>query len=402
MVDPKGNNDTNKELIEALKTEEEYEYEEKKDGKFVNLKLKKILFFLIIITILLIIVLWLFSLTSSKEKDDYSKYEDKMISAAKNYYKVNKSSLPEKNQSSEITLDKLIELKYLANYSQLKSCTGSVTVENVDNSYQYTSYLDCEDKYSSKVLVNKLISSDNIVTSDSGLYSMNNEYVYRGEEPNNYVSFGDRLWRIVKIDSNKDIVLITKDFYYYSNIWDDRYNSDIQRDYGYNIYEKSRIKEFLDDVYTNSINNIVNEKYDIRILSKKNASKLLGYKLCIGKVDINQTVNNNTYECSRVLENTKLGLLTVSDYVNASTDSNCKTPDSISCKNYNYLVKQASWWLVSGSNSSTYEAYLVNSTGVIEKAKTSRTARIRPVIHLSSNTRYTSGKGTFNKPYVIK
>ena len=138
------------------------------------------------------------------------------------------------------------------------------------------------------------------------------------------------------------------------------------------------------------------------ILSKKNASKLVGYKLCVGKVDINQTVNNNTYECSKVIENTKIGLLTVSDYMSASTDSNCINPTSYSCKNYNYLVKSASWWLVSASTSSTYETYIVSSFGIIEKAKSSRVARVRPVIHLSSNTKYTSGNGTEQKPYVIK
>ena len=143
-----------------------------------------------------------------------------------------------------MTLEKLIELKYLEDYSELKSCTGSVTVENIDGSYEYNSYLDCGDKYNSKVLLKQIMSDNSVVTTDSGLYNMNNEYVFRGEKVNNYVKFGDRIWRIVKIDSNNDIVLILNDSFNYTRGWDDRYNYDLGYESGYNIYEKSRIKEY--------------------------------------------------------------------------------------------------------------------------------------------------------------
>lgn len=400
MVDPKNNNENNKELIEALKTE--YDDVEVKKGNSFGLSMKKILFYIILITILLIISFWLLSLKSSKKDVDYTKYENTMIKAAKEYYKVNKNELPQKDGvKGEVTLSKLVELKYMNEYDDLKSCSGSVTVERNNNDYNYVSYLDCGSNYSSKLFYKKITEQKNIVTSGDGLYYINNEYVYRGEVVNNYVNFGGRVWRIVKIDSSNDIVLISDAMYGYNNPWDNRYNEATNNNAGYNIYEKSRIKDFLNDIYETDKEG--KSKLSEPLFTKGVAKKIKGYKACVGKRDINVTVNNNLYECQSVIENTKLGLLTVSDYMNASIDSSCKAPSSYSCQNYNYLVdKDNDWWLSTANSSNTYEAYMVNSSGRIESIITSSYGAVRPVIHLDSNTVYKSGKGTETKPYVIE
>lgn len=400
MVNPNNNNDSNKELIEALKTEEDEEVVETKESGLFGLKMKKIIFFLIIITVLLFVTLWLLSLTSSSKQDGYSDYEKKMVAAAKKYYKVNDKMLPsENNQISEVTLSKLIELKYMEDYSKLKSCTGNVTVENKNGDYNYTSYLDCGDNYTSKLLFNRITDSKNIVTTDSGLYSMNNEYVYRGEKPNNYVKFSDKIWRIVKIDVNGDIVLILDNLFEPNNLWDDRYNTEKETNYGYNDYSKSRMKDYLEKVYDNSMSG---KDEEFNLLTKSAAKKIAGYKLCYGKIDINQTLTNNTYECSSYIDNTKIGLLTISDYVTASVDASCNKVNSETCQNYNYLSRKGgTWWLVTANPSNTYEAYVVNY-GVVKSNPGYAYYGVRPVIHLRKNTTYSSGNGTENKPFVIK
>lgn len=398
-MNPNSNNDSNKELIEALKTEED-EVVETREKSVLGLQMKKIIFFLILITVLLIVTLWLLSLTSSDKKDNYSTYEKKMVTAAKEYYKVNKDLLPsENNRTNEVTLSKLVELKYMEDYSKLKSCSGSVTVEKNNDSYNYTSYLDCGDSYTSKILFNRITDSNNIVTNDSGLYRLNNEYVYRGEKPNNYVKFSDRIWRIVKVDANGDIVLILDDYFEPNYLWDDRYNSEMQYNYGYNDYSKSRIRDYLDKTYEDSINETNTE---FNLLTKNAAKKLVGFRLCSGKIDLNQGLTNNTYECASVVENTKIGLLTASDYVTASVDPSCTNINSETCQNYNYLsARSGSWWLATANSTNTHEAYIINH-GVIRTDYAYSYYGIRPVIHLRKNTTYTSGKGTENKPYVIK
>ncbi|MBP3799757.1 MAG: hypothetical protein ILA19_02120 [Bacilli bacterium] len=402
MVDPKDNNEKNKELVEALKTEyddEEVVVESKSNNVF-GFKMKKLLLLFLLIIILLIITLWLLSLSSKEKSINYSSYEKKMISAAKDYYKVNDKELPGNNSSSEVTLAKLVELKYMEDYSLLKSCTGSVTVENKNSSYSYSSYLDCGDDQSSKSLYRHLTQSNNITASGDGLYRMNNEYVFRGEIVNNYVNFSNRLWRIVKIDSNNDIVLILNDNFNAVNTWDDRYNETNDYNSGYNDYEKSRIKDFLDETYRNIKEG--NTKDSELLMTKAATKKLVNYKLCIGKVGFNQTTKNNSYECSKVIENTKFGLLTISDYMNASLDTNCNAPSSKSCENYNYLINRNNWWLVTANSDNNYQVYLIESYGGIVSSNAYLYQYVRPVIHLSKNIKYTSGNGTENKPYIIE
>lgn len=398
MVDPKEQNDNNKELKEALKTEyDEEEIVESKSNNILGFKMKKILIILVLITALLIVTLWLLSIDSSKKKNDYSGYESKMISAAKQYYKINNKELPANNGTAEVTLSKLIELKYMNDYSKIKSCSGSVTVENKNNEYSYSSYLDCGDSYTSKSLFKAI--TNNVVTSDYGVYRMNNEYVYRGEKVNNYVKFSGKIWRIVKIDSNNDIVLIYDDEMDYYSVWDNRYNEVTQYNTGYNNYEKSRIKDYLEESYENSSKGIESRN---TILTKKASKKLVGYKLCVGKSTVNQTPNNNSYECSTVAENTKIGLLTLSDFVNASVDPACTNPSSISCENYNYLAaKNSTWWLATPVSENNSEVFSVRE-GRIYNSECNSSEDIRPVIHLSGNTMYSSGNGTQGKPYVIK
>ena len=99
----------------------------------------------------------------------------------------------------------------------------------------------------------------------------------------------------------------------------------------------------------------------------------------------------------------KLGLLTVSDYINASMDSNCTTATSRACQNYNYLAIDTSWWLGTAVNEETNsEVFMVNSNGTVESTSASNYAYIRPVVYLNSRVLYASGKGTEENPYKIR
>ena len=86
----------------------------------------------------------------------------------------------------------------------------------------------------------------------------------------------------------------------------------------------------------------------------------------------------------------------------ASIDPNCTSPASNTCQNYNYLVDfDNGWWLATGNSANSYETYRVDSSGMIESLNASSYTATRPVIHLSKNITYKSGKGTEKKPYII-
>ena len=124
--------------------------------------------------------------------------------------------------------------------------------------------------------------------------------------------------------------------------------------------------------------------------------------MCVGKRAETDLGNDNKLECKTTQSNTKVGLLTVSDYMRASIDTNCTSTTSKSCSNYNYLRSKFSWWLVTANSESTSEAFSVSDVGVIESDITSSYAYVRPVIYLNERTMYKGGKGTKTDPFVLK
>lgn len=80
-------------------------------------------------------------------------------------------------------------------------------VDYENGSYKYQAYLTCK-KYKTEKMLDVLKKNNTISQTGDGLYEMNNELVYRGENPNNYVLFNDELWRIVKIDKDNKIKII--------------------------------------------------------------------------------------------------------------------------------------------------------------------------------------------------
>ena len=180
-----------------------------------------------------------------------------------------------------------------------------------------------------------------------------------------------------------------------SSYYDDRYNPAKKFNSGFNDYRISRINDYLDDLY--------NGKKDIKILSKNDKEKLVSFNLCIGKRNEAETNNTNAIECSDVLENQMIGLLTASDYMNASLDANCKATTDKSCQNYNYLrLKETEWWLLTGNAANDYEAYIVKSNGYIDINTTSGYKKIRPTIMLNNNVMIKSGNGSASNPFILK
>ena len=130
--------------------------------------------------------------------------------------------------------------------------------------------------------------------------------------------------------------------------------------------------------------------------------KLVAFDLCTAKRNANDTTKDNSVECSEVLEDQMIGLLTASDYMMGSIDSNCTSIVNFSCQNYNYLAAPYKWWLITAVNGTTDKTYAVTSSGVAEDTNTSSYMYPRPVVMLDGNVLFSKGKGTENKPYRIK
>lgn len=369
-----------------------------KDNKEMKKKLMRMMLIIVGILVVFLIIILIFSLLGSGNKS-YEEIEQDLKNAAIEYYEVQSGLLPqEEGETVTVRASTLADAELMKPLSELRegeNCSGRVEVTKVGDNIIYTPYLECGDKYTTKELY-KAVLEQKIVTSGNGLYDLNGEKVYRGDDVNNYVSLDNDIYRIVKVTSDNKLLLILNEVdSTMSSYYDDRYNPAKKFNSGFNDYRISRVNDYLDDLY--------NGKKDMKILSKNDKEKLVSFNLCIGKRNETETNNTNAIECSDVLENQMIGLLTVSDYMNASLDTNCKATTDKSCQNYNYLrLKETEWWLLTGNAANDYEAYVVKSNGYIDINTTSGYKKIRPTIMLNNNVMIKSGNGSASNPFILK
>ncbi len=374
----------------------EKKIQNKSHGSSDELK-KRLLIFGVVIIVGVVLIAVVLSLFSHKTYT-YDGIERIMVNAAESYFKAHPKRLPATEmQRIEIDVDTLASSGYMKDMTEYTgegvSCSGKVVVQMSGDEFLYSPMLDCGKDYTTRTL--KEMITNNVVTQGYGLYKVGDTYIYRGEDVNNYLQLDNALWRIVKVTSNGQFMLTLDEDISLSVPWDNRYNSQIGYNIGINNFAASRIKDSILEVYN------TNDEYQT-ILSDNDRSKMVLFDLCIGKRSISDTTKDNSVECSEVLKNQRVGLLTVSDFIMASIDSNCKTAVDYSCQNYNYLVAPYEWWLVTAVNGSTNEAYGVSSSGVVEVVTTSSYKHPRVVIMLNNNALFKSGKGTLEKPYKIK
>ncbi len=390
---------------EDFESEEESKPSKKSSSNNDDMKKKmlKMMLVVFVIFVLFILVMYLMSVLNKKVYT-YTEVEQVMKKAGENYFKNHTEYLP-KDEGDTVQVD----VKNLVNEGYMKdlyeylgeetSCVGSVTCEKITSTgYSYSPYLNCGDAYETIELYKKITTDGTTVTTGDGLYSENGEYVFKGENVNNYVKLSNATWRIVKVNKDNTITLILSDRVKNTTLqWDDRYNTEKSYNIGINKYEKSRIKDYLETVYKGK------DAQEAVILSGADRAFLTSFDLCIGNRSQKETTKNNSIECSRKITGQTIGLLTASDFINASLDAKCVNTISESCQNYNYLSDfEYDWWLATADDANTYDVYNVNEHGGIEAKHSSSGASLRPVIQLKNSAYYSSGNGTSKKPYRVK
>ena len=348
------------------------------------------------LVVFIVIVLLIYHAISGNKKLSYKEIENKVIAAAKKYYGDNEKALP-KEDGEQVTISdsKLTSAGYLKDLSSYASnntkCSANVYTTKQDSDYRYTVFLDCGKDYSVNSFAQYLKSNVEKVVTGEGLYELNGEYVYRGNSPKNYLKIEKNYYRIVKITG--DNVLAILETRLDLEKWDDRYNIDINNEYGVNTYEVSRIKEYLDDLY----------KSNSKVISNKEKKYMANQTLYVGKRSIEDTFNDGSIEKSETIENQKFGLLPLYDYINASVDENCLTAENISCENYNYLVYyNRPWWTITSDSNTSYKTYLISQYGEINLTNDNMVGYVRPTVMLINDIVYSSGDGSYENPYTIK
>ena len=330
-------------------------------------------------------------------KKSYSEVEVIMLEAASEYFYKYEEKLPKIiGNSVTVTEDALVKsnvMNTIDSYTKKKNvtCDGEVTVTNVNGSYRYAATLDCGDDYQTKTLMDYIDENVDVVTDGNGLYKLDGNLVYRGDVVDNYLELGNNTYRIVKFVDDHAVIILTEASE--SVLWDDRYNIENDSDSGINDYEKSRMRTYLDKLY--------NDDSDNSLLSKTTRLLVTSYDLPIGRRCNDDTDKTGKLEGAKILTNQYIGLLPVSDFLNASLDENCVSTTSPSCKNYNYLNKyKYTWWTITANSKNTFKVYTINE--IPKTNQTSNYAYVRPVFYLAKDAIYVSGDGSKANPFIIK
>lgn len=333
----------------------------------------------------------------------YVETEELMRDAAISYLKANKNKLPKViNNSTTVKSDTLIKQGYMKDLSKYlkdgKSCSGEVIVTNINGNYRYAPYLDCGKNYETLSFMEYINKNVKVVKNEEGLNQVNDTLVYKGDNVDNYIKLGGKMYRIVKFVDGKAVIIYTD--VAIKTLWDDRYNIITEKNTGINDYEVSRIKAYLDSLYEKT--------GEDRLLGSRSRLLMVSHDLSIGKRSITDNDKSGKLENALKLSNQYIGLLPVSDYLNASLDENCtgllEDNASKSCSNYNYLNRyKYNWWTVTANSKNTFRAFVVNKDeDMVISTNANSYAHVRPVFHISSDAIYVSGKGTKKNPFVIK
>ena len=296
-------------------------------------------------------------------------------------------------------------------------------------------------KAKGNIVDNSVDITDDVVTEGDGLYEDSYEegrYVYRGQNPNNYIMFNDELWRIIAKETDGTYKIIRNDVLPNRAFDEANHRSTANNTYctnpsmGCGVYaavegtfsspsgsqsgtvtEDSSIKIYLnDDYYVNNINETAK-------------GQMISHSFNIGAVEyLNQSgaeadsIENNIAGEKMYTWTGNVGLVNVSDILRASTNPLC-TSATTSVKgtnecNSNYLLDKGTasslyYWTInaysgeSGSGSlAAWRGFVYSSYARVINygAFFSSPSAPRPVVFLKSDTTL-NGSGTSDDPFTI-
>lgn len=264
-----------------------------------------------------------------------------------------------------------------------------IVPETVENSFANTILTDNDIKESTMTAFNvSATENEGLIRQSTELGNM---YYFRGNVANNYVSFANNLWRIVKINEDNSVKLIL------NNTLESLAPMNVTELAGNNDFLTSTAYQNLTSWYTTYLT-----EFDELVASTY---------YCF-----DNSVSTNTGEIS-YLSNTRLftdylpsnvcGGLNVSSKVGLLTADEAVMAGASAGENTSYYLYvdglQASWWTMTPNkrenNVMSYMALSTNGSLIRDVDETS-SIFLRPVITLSRKTQVT-GSGTLDDPYQI-
>lgn len=234
-------------------------------------------------------------------------------------------------------------LFYGARFTSLYIKNKKVEVENVNTLY--------------KVIFNTNFGKENFVDIGGNHY-------FKNEVDNNYVTYSNILWRIIRINADNSVTLISE-------------NPLVSLAYK----EEVNFKES----YLNKWLNITEEEENTGILeyNLNNPDKyLLKNETCLDVVD---KLSNQL--CKTTYTDKYLGLMSTSDYVNTGAETS-------------FINNNTKFYL--SNTTDTNKIWYITDTNKVSYSDGTDLIGLRPVITVKGNINIVSGNGTLNSPYTFE
>lgn len=310
-----------------------------------------------------------------------------------------------------------------------------VEIKRVGKSYEYTYTDSC----STSDQDSELDIIDDVVTSGDGLYEdsyENGRYVYKGNNPNNYIEFNGELWRIIAKETDGTYKII-RDQLSENRAFDEaNYRTTANNTFcdssysGCNVYgkvngifrlmsgqkmgtvtEDSSLSKYLNKTYYNTLTSDAKNQVQTHAFN-------IGVVLVYGGGNQNNSIYSDLNGEKAFQWTGNIGLPNVTDILRANSDSRCNSAGAASGTSEqnlcisNYLVNnmsEISFWTMNGYSTQTYATSgavwvpyrSVNGISFSVQAP-SYSGGVRPVLFLKSTIKITGGNGSQSSPYMIE
>ena len=279
-----------------------------------------------------------------------------------------------------------------------------------------------------------------LVESGDGLYEDSYEtgrYIYRGSNPNNYITFNGETWRIIAKETDGTYKIIRNDVLEDRAFDEENHRSTANNTYCQNPSFGCGVYAAVDGEFSSpsgsqtgtvteesSIKIYLNEDYYVNNINETAKGQMTSHTFNIGAVEYLDESGVEADSIEKNIEgeemytwNGNVGLANVSDILKASTNPLCTSAttsnsDSDAC-NSNYLLDKGTasslyYWTINacsfesgGYSDQVWYGYVSGSVASLlsHSAYASNNAP-RPVVFLKAETTL-SGEGTQSNPYTI-
>ena len=270
---------------------------------------------------------------------------------------------------SDLQNNNYIEKGVIKNPKTKQELTGyvKVTYNNQKNQYEFEFSESCTNNIVTPLIETILNNEEVKVTgTTAGLYETTDSYVFKGENPNNYISLNGSNtpeWRIISIDKNTNVAKVIKLADNPQDWPEDGINEYLNSDYE----SGSTYESFKDLIIPNA---------------KWNVGK-------IDKLDTAVTIKSIEKQSN---DYSTISLLSIGEYIDASVDKDCYSKNNC----LSYLTTTKNYWLI--NKTSDDKQWFVTGRAMTVLQPTNQIFHFYPVLYLTPNASF-EGEGTLTNPY---